>query len=565
MKEYTLPEAITGGIHVTVGLDLKQPKPDENSIWWAFLTCGGKSTVTEPLYGFPDIEPDPCQRLANSAFTSFQVIIQAADLHDFLAKIPFIDQYGPEAVTETIDTFKHPELLHHIWKELDSDHVGDDRVKMLAFLCVATAYMRPEYRVSFTVRGNSTAGKDNLLRAVLKHTDRNVIGRFTAQTDKWLTRQMDRFGGLSVGELNLQRKGGANQNVIEYLKAAIEGGIRYGFLDKDEHGKIVSAETEVPQMMIAFTSTEIAQDDELSTRVLSIPVDGSEAQTRAVINRIVEADDFADAEESQSWIMCGLGMLDGYAAVVVPKEIKKVLGDRADVKDVRARRDYKRLIAIIRASAWVHQLQRPRMGSAVVAVAADVAHALHALGDVLDQTYTGVEPRLQRIIDVMSELTLEYDDGWVPRQKLCERLGIRGKHRQKDAFRELEAQLIIRGRKSPTDGRFWEYQLTGRTAARFLQGTREEILAALPTSAAPMTPISLNQDTEPTKLGAESVPIGADAYPCVDFVTGEIKNRDTGTYKHLIAPIEAPNMGSKCSENADRCNSSGECGGGDAK
>lgn len=454
-------------------------------------------------------------------------------------------EYGPEEIENAVAKFQSLTLMHDIFRELDGDHVGDDLQKMLAFMSVSTAYMKPKYRISFRVCGNSTSGKDNLMRAILKHMDPDIVGHYTCQSDKWLARQCRGLGGLYVGELNLLRKG-ANANILELLKAAIEGGIKHAYLDKDEHGHIMDAENTVPQMMVVYSGTEIRQDDELSTRVLSISVDGGPEQTRAVLEKLAEKDELSnpDNEEYHSWIKIGLSQLK-CDVVVVPREIKRVLKSHADAADVRARRDYKRLLAEIRSSAWLNQLQRPIENGAVVAVVADVYYALKALGGTLDQSYTGLEPRLQRVVDELVAHGAK-GDVWVKQQEIIEKLGLKGKNRQADVFRTLKDQLVIRSKKVDDDKRMYECQLTGRLGKRFIDAEISDILAEIPSTCEISKPICQNQDIEPLKIGLEKVEIGLDAFPATDFLVGDFvrisenQNRNTDTYLNLSKPIIKP-------------------------
>ena len=245
--------------------------------------------------------------------------------------------YSKETLELANERFQRPDLLHQIFKELDKGHVGDNHAKMLIFLCGSTALMLPEYRISVRVCGDSTAGKDNLINVMLKHMPPKAFETYTGTSDKFLLRLVDSSPGIYVGELNLQRRGGANQNIVEVLKASAEGGTSYGYLEPDKQGKQVTKKTKNERKVIIYSGTEIGQDDELSNRVLSIAVEGSEKQTREVLNRLAEDNEEKDKE---SWISAGLYQLDK-VKVEIPTDIRKVLVKMADASNVRARRDIK--------------------------------------------------------------------------------------------------------------------------------------------------------------------------------------------------------------------------------
>jgi hypothetical protein len=466
-------------------------------------------------------------------------------------KQPVVVTYDAVLVDIALERFRRPDLLHQVYRELDKDHVGDDCSKVLLFLIMSTALMQPKNRISFRLSGNSAGGKDNLFNAVAKHLPEGVFTKYTGTSDKFLLRLIDSTSGIYVGELNMQRRGGSNQNIIEILKARMEGGTNYGFLETETGNKQVAKTNKVEQGTVGYSTTEIENDDELATRAINIAVTASEDQTKAVLNHIADTDDASAENAEASWISAGLSQLDRDAVIAIPKEIKQALASRADTKNLRARRDIKRLFSIIRASAFIHQLQRPRQDKIVYAVNADVYHALRSLDNTLNRTYTNIEPRMQVVLDSLG-------DDPVPMQDVVERLDIRGKNRKADIFRSLENENLIRRFRDTEDKRKFKVQLIRRGIKTFLKGSTEEIFGSLPHFVKPNIPICKNGATDVEKIGLISVelgidrfiPIGEDKYPVVDF----IENQDARTYFNLSKPIIKPISGALCAETLDRYN-----------
>ena len=431
--------------------------------------------------------------------------------------------YSPEVVEQAHENFASPALMHKIYIELNRGHVGDDSEKTLAFLCACTAMMPPKYRVSFRLSGSPAGGKDNLITAVLSHMPKEVFAIYDGTTDKFLLRLVDSKPGLYAGELNLQRQGGANQNIIEVLKAAAEGGVTYGYLEGDGKGKYLPMENKIERKVIIISGAEVTQDDELASRLLTIGVSETQQQTKDVLWKQAEDDETEDLTEGTSWIACGLAGHDRDISVIIPVPIKKALAARADTENLRARRDFKRLLSIIRASAWLHQRQRPQdEARRVVAIPADVYHAFRALGDTLNQSYTSAEPRVLRVIECIRKLG--GDEGYVPIKSIVKAARITGKNRQADIFRTLRDQLMVETRQNPDDRRSYDVKLTGKVGT-FIWGNPKEIFQALP----PYPPeknstYPENQHQEANKLVYDRLNLVSDRFnplaPVIDFQNG---------------------------------------------
>ena len=429
---------------------------------------------------------------------------------------------------------EEPDLLANINDEIGRNHVGDKQSRMLLFLCAGTTLLQPDNRLSVRVCGDSTAGKDNMIKSVLDLYPPFCFARFTGTSDKFLARLVDQRPGLYVGEVNLRRRGGANQNIIEILKACQEGGVSYGYLEPDERGRYQEKENRVERKAVIRSGTEISQDDELTNRELSIAVEGSEDQTREVINRLAEPEEGCISGEKESWVPLALSQLKRDVRVVIPSYIKEFLARECDKKNLRARRDFKRVMYLLRSCAFIHQRQRT-VGNTAYVQFADLYYVLLALGDTLNQSYRSVEPRLNAVIDTIREIVPQTEDGWVKQQTVAEKAKIRGKNRQSDIFESLEDQLIIRRRPCPDDKRYNEVQLTGKLPGAFLVGDplllckkagalcpfrNAEALKILPKQGIPIREHS--SELAATDSGNNAAQILPEYSPAIDFVTGKI-------------------------------------------
>ncbi len=459
-------------------------------------------------------------------------------------------KYTEAELATVLKKFKDPKLMYFIFQELSKRHIGDDKEKMLLFFTSVLTMLPPKERFGVRVCGDSSGGKDNMIESVLNHMPDGCFETYTGASDKYLLYCVDGSPGLYVGELNLQKINGNNKNQLEIIKAAMEGGTSYGYLEKD--GDVfVPRKKVIERKVVFYSTTEISQDDELATRCLTIPVSATQEQTKAVLDKLIEID---YVESKINWVKIGLSHLKNQKMVIViPIEIKKVLIESMDSQDIRARRDSKRLLSLIKSSAFIHQLQRPIDENIVYATAADVYNVLSVLGDCLNRSYSGLEKRLERVLSIIKQLSIdqkkvdEYNDqeSWVSKAKVVKAAKIKGKNRQADVFKTLQGLLLIESQPSESDRRYWEVRPTNSAAVSFIQKNVLDLIASIPPTAK-CIPITQNQHTELIKIGLESVELSLDKYPAVNFLTGEIqhieplKTDSEKNYLNLSKPIIKP-------------------------
>lgn len=364
-----------------------------------------------------------------------------------------------EIEVQAIKNFSDSKIIKLILEELEKDHVGDRRGKMFVFCSYVSSLLHPDYRISVAILGDSSAGKDNLNSTCIKHMPPGKAADFNRLTGASLEDDIMSYNAIYIGEGNFQREDGANRSVIEQLKALAESGMRV--MKKDAStGYKTSKDIQQDRKTIIFSTTESGHDEELSTRFCTMSVLGYESKTRAVTTRIKDiassvSESIADRNriEMQSWISAGLAMLDIPDFIIIP------FADRipVDCRTDRAKRDLKRFLNLIRVLAFLGQNNRPKAKIddklILFAVPEDYLQALEIGSDIFAQSYSGLEPRLQAVIAVMTHLfkdgkavTVEGQSGdWLHRHDIQNALGIRHRDTIKTRLKSLSDMGIVQG------------------------------------------------------------------------------------------------------------------------
>jgi Domain of unknown function (DUF3854) len=250
--------------------------------------------------------------------------------------------------------------------------VGEDAAVQLVYLSATSRLLEPPASiVSLAVKGPSSGGKSHLVQAVL--------GLFPADAYYALTSMSER--SLAYSEVDLRHRmlvlyeaAGLAGDFGTYLIRSLlsEGQIRYETVEKTTAGlKARTIEREGPTGLITTTTTA-ALHPENETRLLSVTVDDTPAQTRRVMQAIAarrkcQVPNLEEWHALQAWLVS-----NGPHQVDVPYAGR--LASMIPPVAVRLRRDFSTLLGLIRAHALLHRLNRPRgHDGSIVATLVDYA------------------------------------------------------------------------------------------------------------------------------------------------------------------------------------------------
>jgi len=342
----------------------------------------------------------------------------------------------PEIIQEEIShKFKDKLLLKYIKEELSKTHIADDNLKMTTFLCDISGLLKnPKLRKSIAIKGNSSEGKDNLIKTCLKHMPTDSFIFLTSGTQAVIEDDIKDKRIIAFSEVNANRDAGANKYMVEVIKQKTEGGT--SSMKKDIRTGMKEARHDVgEQACVNFGTTETDRDDELGTRFIEgniktdfgriRKVNENTLDTFADINKLI-----SDNEESDSWIRKGLTQFfkqQNQYEIYIPyanflKE--KINGqDIFDNSDPRSQRDLKRVLGLTCAVTYIHQLQREikKYNDKLILVSEpqDLVNALQFSAEFFNQSYTGLDARLSEVLKIVEETKSE----WVARDYIEEKIG----------------------------------------------------------------------------------------------------------------------------------------------
>src|SRR3990167_5672376 len=121
--------------------------------------------------------------------------------------------------------FEDKQLLNSVMEELTINHIGDDNLKMTTLLaCISGLLKNPKLRTSIAIKGNSSEGKDNLIKTCLRHMPNESWKFLTSGTQATIEDDIRDFRIIAFSEVNKNREAGANKYLTEAIKQMSEGG-----------------------------------------------------------------------------------------------------------------------------------------------------------------------------------------------------------------------------------------------------------------------------------------------------------------------------------------------------
>lgn len=343
--------------------------------------------------------------------------------------------------------FYNARLLQDIYVEIDKKHIMDSREKMACFLVGVSAEL-PNHRdrVSVALKGDSSAGKDNLVETIFDLLPHNGNLFLTRGTQSAIEKEAVNFRRLALSEMNRRDKG-ANELLVETIKQLSEGG--FSVLKQDANtGFKTTITINAPQKTCFYATTMTESDEELATRFLIIPVIGGAPKNRAVVHntldQVADVNSILQQNMESNWIADNINLLDHDLQVIVPYAtlLKNDIDGKPifDFKKERIKRDIKRLMSLTKAIAWLHQKQREiievKGTKIILAEPTDFITAMDIFMPFFNFTYSGLDHRIQKTLDKLRELQGKHDSqifkyrfgaeysGYVIRHLLQAELGI---------------------------------------------------------------------------------------------------------------------------------------------
>lgn len=340
---------------------------------------------------------------------------------------------NPEKVQNQKDehwrkNFDNPELILNIHAEIDKRHLLDHKEKLSSFINCATAYLNPpELHKSGAYKGDSSVGKDNLIKSVLALFPEEDWIFLTNATSSVMEDDIARYKILAYSEMNANRDDGANCHLIEILKQVTEGGT--SSMKKDlKTGYRTTKHIIQEQKTVLYGTTESESDEELGTRFIIYGVLGHPTKTKKVNENTLNWFAGSIKCESDGWIAEGIRKFD-FRNVRIPYApfLKGAINGRDifDCSNPRSMRDVKRIMAHASAVTWLYQDQRKISNGYIISEIFDFLLVVLVSGDFFNQTYEGLgDVRLKNVLQVMKDFEIKRNVELVPRKEIQKALGV---------------------------------------------------------------------------------------------------------------------------------------------
>lgn len=289
--------------------------------------------------------------------------------------------------------------------------VGEESNKLIGYLAATSRKL--EAPLAVLVQSSSAAGKSALMAAVLAFMPDEDKVQYSAMTGQSL---------FYMGTIDLKHKilalaeeAGAARASYALKLLQSEGTLSIASTGKDPAtGKLVTQEYRVEgPVMIFSTSTALDHDEELLNRCLTLGVDESRAQTRAIltVQRQQRTLDGLFARRQKERL---LAVHQNAQRLLRPLAIRNPYTEALTFPDerTRLRRDHEKYLTLIDTLALLHQHQREiksaeqdgaRIEYVEVTVAdIEIANALahEALGRSLDE----LSPQTRRLLELVSSM-----------------------------------------------------------------------------------------------------------------------------------------------------------------
>jgi len=301
--------------------------------------------------------------------------------------------------------------------------VREQRAAKLVYLGVTSRFL--ESPISMVVKGQSSTGKSRTVDTVLEFFPASAVYKLTGMSRLSLAYGKE---PLKHRIIYLREAQGLRDPFAAYLMRTFlsEGGIDYDSVESTKDGlKPVKIKREGPVGLLATTTSQ-KLERELETRFSSIPTDDSAAQTRAVIAALAEQ--FSGATRGRPVDLSEWHALQGWLEkhgerrVVIP--FAPELIPAGDHLPPRLRRDFKAVLGLVVAHAFLHQATRQRdTKGRIVATLDDYAAVYELVHDLIAEgVQAAVRKEVRQTVEAVAALQEEHEEG-VSLTALMARLG----------------------------------------------------------------------------------------------------------------------------------------------
>ena len=283
--------------------------------------------------------------------------------------------------------------------------VGEENLVMLIYLALTTRFF--DKPVSLTVKGDSSSGKSFTTDTVItKLFPKDTCIFFSSMSEKALIYDDEDYRHKFI---LLREDEAAKNEFIQYILRTLlsEGIISHRVTEKDPETNrqgVRKIEKEGPTGLIMTTTKEFL-NMENENRTITIYTDSSVAQTQRILLRL--ADDRPQEVDLKMWVEFQNWLAYNPKSVVIP--YAKGLAKLAAFHVVRIRRDFSKILFLIKAHALLHQLNRDRdRKGRIIAVLEDYRVVYELVNDPIAKSIANSIPdSIKSIVNAVKILTVD--------------------------------------------------------------------------------------------------------------------------------------------------------------
>jgi hypothetical protein len=294
------------------------------------------------------------------------------------------------------------------------DVLADDAVALGVvgeWTVVATTYLVATSRLldkqaSLAVKGHSASGKSHAVATVLRLFPAEALVVYTAMSSLALVYSNEEYAHrtIVIYEATALREGDEDNMTAYMLRSLLsEGRLEYEVTTKGKDGDFTTKKiVKTGPTNLILTTTKVAIHGENETRMLSVTTDDSREQTGRVMAAL--ADESERHVDIEQWQQLQRWLATAESRVTVPYAAR--LAELIPPVAVRLRRDFGTLLALIRAHAMLHQLNRERDAvGRIVASLNDYDIVRSIVADILAEgVATTVSPTVRETAETVSKL-----------------------------------------------------------------------------------------------------------------------------------------------------------------
>ncbi len=267
---------------------------------------------------------------------------------------------------------------------------GEERALKLVYLAVTSRLL--DHPVSLALKGPSAGGKSYIVERVLDYFPDRAYYAMTGMSERALAYDDE---PLEHRVLVIYEAAGLSGEMASYLVRSLlsEGHLRYVTVEKTADGLRPRTIDRPGPTGLIVTTTAIALHPENETRLLSLPVTDTPAQTKSVMLSLAEG--AQEGRDLTRWQALQTWLSTAEPRVVLP--FATALAHLVPPVSVRMRRDFRAVLELVRAHTLLHQATRTRNeAGAVIGTIEDYGAVRELVVDLIAEAADAAVPEAVR-------------------------------------------------------------------------------------------------------------------------------------------------------------------------